>query len=152
METKETEKDAGLDQLPVALVTRGQVVELEGAKGKHVVVTKWTLSKSQLIVKWVSELFEKASVEDKKTLDSGDVLKIATMAMSTWGDRLIVFLKLCVRRDDEALITPDLELEDALGILVAVIEMNFTDGMKKKVARLMEALPRKSAEGGSSTR
>lgn len=146
----ENEVKSGLETMPKEIAGRAHVVELQGG-ASFVVVKKWSFAKFQMIAKWISDLVNTASAEDKATIESGDAFKIATMAVSRWGEKVISFLKLCVRQEDDEKVTPDLDLEDVVAMLAATIELNFTEGFKKKAQRLMGAFRQQSPAGDPST-
>jgi len=133
---EETGKGAGLEVLPEAIARRHCVVSLS-ERGETVIVERWSLSKMLYVFEYVAS-FLKGVPNEELLKFKGQPFEIALRFIRLIGDKATGFLQLVVREEDRDRVTEDLPAEDALEILQAVVDLNFSEGFLKKATVLGE--------------
>jgi hypothetical protein len=126
------EEAAKLERLPDALMKRHRVIEL--SEGGVLVVERWSISKSIYVFDFLANVL-KGLPDDINAMAQLSAADLAVRMIKALGEKVTPFLELSVRPEDRGRIA-DLPADDALDLLVAVIELNFTEKFAKKVQEL----------------
>ena len=139
----------GAATLPKALGDRERTIIL--GNGESVVVKRWAWSKGVKVLRTLWSILEELGDEKVKELKGKDNVEAIGRAVELFEDKLIPFLKICVQDADADKVTDELPLEDVVSILEAVINLNMTEGLTKKVRGLWRRFVPKSAENGEKS-
>lgn len=131
----------GRQSLPDALGEFDRTITLSGEKGT-VVVPKWAWRKSVKVLRVLARMLQDVGEERAAMLRGKNTLEVVSTALDLFGEEMIPFLKVSVREKDADKVTEDLEVEDVLTILEAVIELNMKEGLTKKVLGLWKQFTR----------
>jgi hypothetical protein len=139
------------ERLPAAVAKRQRIVHMGDGEGV-VVVTKWSGVKLLAILK---DLFGSATQfppEFAEAVQKGDFSGGALWLWENLQNKVIGIIELSVRPEDAGKIK-ELDAEDFLAVLDAILELNLTDGFlgkaKALVARARKALPKKTEKESS---
>ena len=139
----------GRQPLPAALGQREKIITLSDGTGS-VTVRKWSWSKSVAIFKHLAELLAKVPDSDVKKLE-GRGYQVAAGAIEILGDRIIPVPQLSVSEEDGTKFSGDSDPEDILEILEAVVAVNMSEGLTKKVQGLWKRLVQSRGTNPTST-
>jgi len=143
---KNADTDKGFGSLPEALSNRRKAVTVQGGV---VVVEKWSAQKLILIINYLSGAI--AGLSDSTLREMGkDARAAATNMIQVLGEKVLGLVELCVRQEDRPKIK-DLDAEEFVDVLEAVIDLNLSDSFLKKVKGLMARLKPLSTGNGQST-
>lgn len=113
---------------------RERVVPLPVAGGE-VVVKKWSLAK--LIA--ATEFTDQLGADFKEAV--GEEVTGFRRIFEIFGiERICTLMRISVRPEDESKISPDMDSDDAMEVLQAVSDLNWTPEYTKKVGRLVTIL------------
>ena len=129
------------NSLPAALGKREIMVTLLDGAGT-VTVTRWSWSKSVKIFKHMSEILSTVSDEQAAKM-KGRGYEVAAGMMGIMGDRVVEILKAGVSPEEAAKFSDDSPAEDIVAITDAMIQINMTEGMTKKVLGLWKRFAQK---------
>jgi hypothetical protein len=146
LKNAEGEKGQGFGLLPEALSNRRKVVK---AGESTVVVEKWSAQKLILIINYVSGAIAGLSDSTLRSIGT-DARTAATSMISVLGEKVLGLVELSVRLEDRAKIK-DMDGEEFLDVLEAVMDLNLTESFIKKVKGLMAKLKPLSTGNGPNT-
>lgn len=128
-----------MSALPDALGKSRRTVLLEGPR-REVVVEKWSISKFCQVVELIEEVVHGLPDDKLAAMKGGSIRALGKMAEAL-GPRLTAFLRISVRPEDREVISDELAAEDALALLEAVVDLNFTERLRKKAKALWSKIP-----------
>jgi hypothetical protein len=127
---------------PGAIAKRHRLVQLDD--GKAVLVERWSLAKMLYAFEYLASVFKEVADQELAQL-SGNPYTVALKLVQLLGDRAHELLRLCVAKDDQDKVTPEIAPEDAVEIVAACVELNLTEKLLKKVEELRAKFAPKSA-------
>jgi len=120
------------DTVPEAISKRHRVITL--SEGGSFTVTRWSIAKTMLMSSWLAK-----AVKDmpgvEKAIEGVSPMELGTKLVDLLGDKLVDFLGMSVDPADKATVL-DLPADDALEVFQAIVELNVTDKLLKKVKEL----------------
>lgn len=141
------DKGQGFGLLPEALSGRRKAVKV--GEGGIVVVEKWSAQKLILIINYVSGAIAGLSDSTLRAMGT-DSRSAATNMIQVLGEKVLGLVELSLRAEDRPKVK-DLDAEEFLDVLEAVIDLNLTDSLIKKVKGLMAKLKPLQTGNGQST-
>lgn len=141
------DKGEGFGKLPESLSHRRKAVAV--SEGSVVVVEKWSAQKLILIINYVAGAISNLPESVLKSMGS-DSRSAATSMIQVLGEKVLGLVELSVRLEDRPRIK-DLDAEEFLDVMEAVIDLNLSDSFLKKVRGLMEKLRPLSTVSGPNT-
>jgi hypothetical protein len=124
--------DKGFGLTPEALSGRRKAIPV--SDGGLIVAEKWSAQKLILILGYASNAVSGLSAPSLKGLDSKTT---ALTFIQVLGDKVLGLVELSVRPEDRDKIK-DLDADELVDVLDAVIELNLTEKFTKKIQSLME--------------
>ena len=137
--------DKGFGVIPEALSSRRKAISL--SEGGVIVAEKWSAQKLILILDFAATAFNGLSASSLTGLDGKST---AVAFIRILGDRVLGLVELSVRAEDRPKVAT-LDADELLDVLDAVLELNLTEKLTKKVQSLMGRLKPLSTAGVPTT-
>lgn len=122
------------DKVPEAFSKRHKVISLSEG-GQTITITRWSIAKTMIMSGWLSRVIKDAVGFDVKQIEGLTSIELGAKMVEVLGDKIIEFLGLAVDPVDKGMIA-ELPADDALEIFQAIIDLNVTDKLIKKVTEL----------------
>jgi len=122
-----------MGKLPDGLVDKTRMVEIPGQK--PITVHKWSVMKLIAMNEMMAQAADGVTKADMAVMKSGDVGGIMGLAMRKLGPKLIEVVEMSVAQEDRGRIR-EMDTDDFLGVVEAVVEMNVTEKLLGKLRTL----------------
>ena len=128
------EPGKGFDKLPEALSHRRKAIDL--SDGGIVVVEKWSSQKFILVMDFIVSAVKDMPLDALK-IGVSDSKETAVSMFKVLGKKVMGLVDLSVREEDRSKLA-DLDAEELMDVLEAVVSLNLTEKLIKKVQGLTE--------------
>ncbi len=126
--------------VPAAVSKRSRLVKLPS--GIELTVLKWSFTRALEVMEFVDGQLKNVPKELTDKIFKGSAFSMAMATMQLLGGQMLGVVRLSVEKDQRHLVTGEMDVDDVMTLVDAVLEMNMTETLTKKTLALWKRFER----------